>query len=161
MSGIVFRSVEHFIAMARVDPDTVEIASEPGTGLEGPSLTMAILEALAARRDGLGVSDLARALSMSKPRVHRYLRSLVALGYAEQREEGGRYRVGVKVYLLGQQAAGTIDIVEASRNTIRRLSGSLGQSVTVCRMIPDAVVIAAAAASLAPLDLPSRFGTRS
>jgi DNA-binding IclR family transcriptional regulator len=48
-----------------------------------------------------GISDLARRLGWTKSTVHRLAATLEELGYLEQDETTGRYRLGLKLFELG------------------------------------------------------------
>lgn len=62
-----------------------------------------VLEIL-AEADVLGVTQVARRLSVAKSTAHRLLSSLCARGLAEQVPETGQYRLGLRLYELGQLA---------------------------------------------------------
>ena len=48
--------------------------------LESVEVVLSLLEHLAAARWPVGVSEVAKALGLSKPRAHRHLRALVSRG---------------------------------------------------------------------------------
>lgn len=60
-----------------------------------------LLEALAARSEPRGVTDLARELGLAKSNVHRLLRTLAHLKYVRQDEETSRYECTLKVWNVG------------------------------------------------------------
>jgi DNA-binding IclR family transcriptional regulator len=70
---------------------------------------MDLLELLARSHCDLGVSEIARALGMSKPGTHRLLATLASRGFVE-RLAGGRYQLGLRVWELGH-AVPELDIV--------------------------------------------------
>ena len=72
-----------------------------------PSLDrgLRILDALAAERDGLGVSELSRRLVQDKSVVYRTLSSLVYQMYVEQDETTRKYLLTAKVIMAGQRKA--------------------------------------------------------
>lgn len=53
-------------------------------------------------RDGAGVTELSRALDMSKSAVHKHLQTLLELGYVAK--EGTEYRLGIRFLSLGAYA---------------------------------------------------------
>lgn len=57
-----------------------------------------IVEAL-RERDGAGVTELSRALDLSKSAVHKHLQTLLELGYVAK--EGTEYRLGIRFLSLG------------------------------------------------------------
>lgn len=64
---------------------------------------MAVLECFVADEE-VGVSQVARRLGVAKSTAHRLLASLVRAGLVERGSEAGRYRLGMRLYDLGQLA---------------------------------------------------------
>ena len=62
-----------------------------------------VLELLAAEGRWLRLSDIAARLELPKGPAHRMLSHLAALGWVEQDDATGRYRLTLKMALLGQQ----------------------------------------------------------
>jgi DNA-binding IclR family transcriptional regulator len=63
----------------------------------------AVLGAFDLQRPVLGLSDLARRAGLPKPTVHRLATQLVASGLLERDGERAAYRLGVRLFELGQQ----------------------------------------------------------
>ena len=95
------------------------------------------IELLAGSARPLGVTEAARALGLSKARVHRNLRALVARGYARQNDETGRYSAGVKLVVLGEAVREQFGIGAAARPEMIRLRDATGQAVTVAAPLDD------------------------
>src|ERR1700744_2690520 len=53
-----------------------------------------LVDALAAREEGIGVRELARELGIDKSAISRLAEQITVLGVAEQDEFSGRFRVG-------------------------------------------------------------------
>jgi IclR family pca regulon transcriptional regulator len=64
---------------------------------------LAILACFTAKRPVLGIADIADQLGMSRSTTHRYVLTLVALGYLEQ-GASRKYRLGLRVTDLGMSA---------------------------------------------------------
>jgi len=64
---------------------------------------LAILACFTPERNVLGISDLADDLGMSRSTTHRYVITLVELGYLEQ-NAARKYRLGLRVTDLGMSA---------------------------------------------------------
>src|ERR1700677_4230886 len=91
---------------------TADVAREPAWAV--PSLReprysqslergLAILGCFTPRRPVLGIADIADDLGMSRSTTHRYVITLVALGYLEQ-GASRKYRLGLRVTDLGMSA---------------------------------------------------------
>jgi IclR family transcriptional regulator, pca regulon regulatory protein len=85
-----------------------------GSGWSNPSLQeprysqslergLAILTCFKPRRPVLGIADIADELGMSRSTTHRYVITLLALGYLEQ-GASRKYRLGLRVADLGMSA---------------------------------------------------------
>ena len=64
---------------------------------------LAILGCFSSKRPVLGIADIADDLGMSRSTTHRYVITLVALGYLEQ-GASRKYRLGLRVTDLGMSA---------------------------------------------------------
>ncbi len=57
--------------------------------------------------DGLGIASVSRELGLKTPTVHNLMKTLVLLGYAEQKEDG-RYRPGPRADKFGMKSDSTL-----------------------------------------------------
>jgi IclR family pca regulon transcriptional regulator len=91
---------------------------------------LAILTCFTRERPLLGIAELARMLDMSRSTTHRYVITLVALGYLKQ---GARrkYRLGLHVTKLGLEAMGSMSLREHARSHIEELSRRSAFTVAV------------------------------
>ncbi len=91
-------------------------------GVQAARAALRILELLASREE-VGVTEIARQTEMTKPRSHRHLRTLLAMGYAVQREGSDRYARGPKLLalarIIGQSAED--GLIELARPALRNL----------------------------------------
>ena len=87
-----------------------------------------ILEALAARSGGYGVTELATKLSLTKSNTFRLLQSLCTLGYVRQREDK-IYVATTKVWRVGLQVMERFEVRDFSAAAMRGLSEQLGETI--------------------------------
>jgi DNA-binding IclR family transcriptional regulator len=80
-----------------------------------------VLEVLAASEEPLGVTEIARALGITKTRGYRHLRTLLGSGYVTQDPRSEKYQAGVKLFLLGQKVAAQHSLLSAARKVMRPL----------------------------------------
>src|SRR4029450_11327677 len=71
---------------------------------------LAILAAFTSEQPLLGVSDLSRAIDLSRSTAHRYIATLTKLGYLEQDAVTKRYRLGPRVLDLGFSALNSMEL---------------------------------------------------
>jgi hypothetical protein len=74
---------------------------------------LAILRNFTADRPALGIADIADDLGMSRSTTHRYVITLLALGYLEQ-DSSRKYRLGLGVTDLGMSALNSTDLTSRS-----------------------------------------------
>jgi IclR family transcriptional regulator, pca regulon regulatory protein len=91
---------------------------------------LAILACFTPERPVLGISDLADELGMSRSTTHRYVITLLALGYLEQ---GARrkYRLGLGVCDLGMSAMSSTSLGEHARPYLEELRGRTFHTVSI------------------------------
>jgi IclR family transcriptional regulator, pca regulon regulatory protein len=81
---------------------------------------LAILECFKPERPVLGVADIADELGMSRSTTHRYIITLVALGFLEQ-DAQRKYRLGLKVTDLGLSALSSTGLPQQARPYLEEL----------------------------------------
>jgi IclR family pca regulon transcriptional regulator len=81
---------------------------------------LAILGCFTPERPVLGIADLADELGMSRSTTHRYVITLVALGYLEQ-GASRKYRLGLRVTDLGMSAMNSTPLREHARPHLEEL----------------------------------------
>lgn len=103
----------------------------------GPSVVSrvaAILCSFTPARPALTLSDISRLVDFPLSTVHRLVAELVEHG-ALERDEIGRYRVGLRVRELGTLAIRTADVREASMPFMGDVYAATGQNVVLA--VPD------------------------
>jgi len=81
---------------------------------------LAILGCFSSNRPVLGIADIADDLGMSRSTTHRYVITLVALGYLEQ-GASRKYRLGLRVTDLGMSALDSTGLREHSHPALEEL----------------------------------------
>lgn len=72
---------------------------------------LAILEALARRKQPIGASDVAKILGLTKRNTHRLLQTLQQLDFVQKEREGGRYKLTTKLWEISQHYAANFDLL--------------------------------------------------
>jgi len=98
-----------------------------------------LLEALAQQPDA-GISELARALDLSKPTVDRLLVTLAAAGFAEQDATTKRYRLTARIIALADGVRARTTIVAVARPHLAALSERLGETINLATLSGASVV---------------------
>jgi IclR family transcriptional regulator, pca regulon regulatory protein len=89
---------------------------------------LAILSAFSPDRPALGISELARELSLTRSTTHRYVATLASLRYLEQDAATRRYRLGPRVLDLGFSVLGSLELREIAAPHLRQLTDTTGHT---------------------------------
>jgi IclR family transcriptional regulator, pca regulon regulatory protein len=101
---------------------------------------LAILAAFSQQRPVLGIADIADALGMSRSTTHRYVITLVALGYLEQ-GASRKYRLGLRVTDLGMAALSATGLREHARPALEELSRGSSYTATLAVLDGEDMVV--------------------
>jgi DNA-binding IclR family transcriptional regulator len=83
-------------------------AGDAGNSIKVVQRTFAVLEAVGAENDGVTVAQIQAGTGLPLATVYRLLRTIQALGYAEQDVDSGLWHVGLRVLeLRGRPSAAT------------------------------------------------------
>ena len=91
----------------------------------------AILRLLSGRNRRLGVAQIAGELELPKGTVHGILRTLAAVGFVEQDEETGRYRLGAALLHMGSSYLDGNELRTRALNWSDSLAARSGESVRI------------------------------
>ncbi|HHY70866.1 MAG TPA: IclR family transcriptional regulator [Thermoanaerobacterales bacterium] len=94
-----------------------------------------ILEELAMEKEGLGVTELSHRVDLHKSTVHRMLTTLLNLGYVEQSTLSEKYRLGMKLLILGGAILERMDIRNEAHDLLEGLSKQVNETVHL--VVPD------------------------
>jgi len=81
-----------------------------------------VLEALAASSAPRGVSELARALGLTKSNVHRTLQTLAAAGYVRPAALAGSYECTLKLFEMASGVVARIDVRQVADPFMQQLA---------------------------------------
>ncbi len=119
-----------------------------------------VLEVLAESEEPLGVTEIARALGITKTRGYRHLRTLLGSGYVTQDARTEKYQAGIKLFLLGQKVAARHSFLSAARRVMRPLRDAVGHTVTVSHLEDGAVVVLDMVRGSSPFEIGTKPGSR-
>lgn len=124
---------------------------------------VAILEALEdAHADGLTVTEVAKLVGLSKSTAFATLHTLRAHGLVSDKGEGAtrRYRLGLALVRLGQQASAQTSIADIGQPVLRALTEKTGLTSRIAVLDDDWAVVVARADSRTAVRLDLRMGQR-
>jgi len=99
------------------------------TTVQSVERTLDIIEALSKYRVGAGVTILSKDLKLHKSTVHRLLTTLMIRKYVEQDPETSKYRLGMKLFELGNAVLSKLDIRDQAMPYMRQLWRDTGETI--------------------------------
>ena len=92
--------------------------------------------------EGLGISDLSRKLGIGKSTIHRILDTLVAYGYVEKTQESPKYRLGWRIFEIGNIVPRQRNLYNFDINILQELCDKYKETVNLgVRVDGDVVTI--------------------
>ncbi|MGI4813559.1 MAG: IclR family transcriptional regulator [Janthinobacterium lividum] len=140
-----------------------------GTALSGAAddassstsvISLRILEVLAEQDDECGITSLADTLGVPKARVHRHLTALRQHGYVTQNPRSSRYRIGWRLFLLGQRLVKQFDPVRLARPVMEELRDEVGQTIVITTFTENEVIVLDLVRGRSPLEILLNPGTQ-
>jgi IclR family KDG regulon transcriptional repressor len=112
----------------------VKGASSTDDGILAVTLTLRIVTTLAGDAAGQGVTELARALDATKPRIYRHLDTLARAGFVVQDTHTEKYRIGPEMISLAHQITHAVDMVSVARPSLLTLRNKSGQTAILAKL---------------------------
>ncbi len=122
---------------------------------------LALLEALAHAPESCGVSELARQLDLTKSNVHRLLQTLAEHGYVRSPNGTGRYECTLKLWELGVDVLGKLDVKSVAPEHMEQLAHRSGETVHLSVLEHREVVYIDKVDSPQPVRAYSKVGGRA
>jgi len=127
--------------------------------IESVVTTLSIIEHMAQARGPLGVSELATAVGMPKPRIYRHLRTLVSRGYATQEPLSDKYGLTLRLSHIGRAISDQTEFHVELRSVMPALRERVRQSVVVGQIEDDGVRVVDILRQRSEVEISSRPGT--
>ncbi|MEO7126423.1 MAG: IclR family transcriptional regulator [Nakamurella sp.] len=145
----VCRIVTH-VPTHEIDKLTGETKSEPQSGkpqaaprsrrVQSVDHAVDILQALAESPQGLGLSDIATQVRLSKATVHHLLATMGSRRLVARVPGGAQYRLNWGLYELGAAVVRGIDVTRIARNFLDQLATQTGESALLGILDGDSVL---------------------
>jgi IclR family pca regulon transcriptional regulator len=92
---------------------------------------LAILSSFTPERHSIGISELAERLQMSRSTTHRYVMTLLELGYLQRNSSGRKYQLSLRVTSLGMSTMSSICMREHAYPDLKRLFRETGLTASL------------------------------
>ena len=100
----------------------------------------AILEEIADNQGEASLAELGRALSIPHSTIHRILSTLLNLGYVEQNQQNGHYKLGLKLLHLSNAVLESLELRSMSQKYLKELMQETGETANLVVLDGDEVV---------------------
>ena len=121
--------------------------------------TLDILETVREARAGLGLADLARALSLPKPTAYRIVSTLEGRGYLA-RNQAGRYQMARKIFDLERKESDEQLLVEVAQQPMEHLLESCKETLNLGILDAGEVAVISTIESPQAIRMSSKIGNR-
>jgi IclR family KDG regulon transcriptional repressor len=111
--------------------------------VEAIKVAIRILDEMALARRAMRITELADALGETKPRIHRHLATLKEMGIVEQEQSTERYRLGWRLFQLGEAAGAQFDLRYRAEPYLIKLRDELKQTAVLAIPINGQPVVIA------------------
>jgi IclR family transcriptional regulator, acetate operon repressor len=118
-------------------PPTNQKSPRRTGGVQSLERAFGILETMAEAGGTLGLSELATRVNLPLPTIHRFVRTLVDLGYLRQ-EPSRKYALGPRLIWLGESSASMLGTW--ARPYLSELVDDLGESANLATLDGDQIV---------------------
>ena len=122
-------------------------------------LTFTIIEFLAKCDSPLGVTEIANALNLERPRVYRHLRTLSGIGYIDQDSNTDKYSLSMKFFWLGKDIERKIDLISVARPAMQELKSTVGTAITLSTVNEQNICVLDIVRGDSQIDISTRPGS--
>lgn len=102
-----------------------------------------MLNEMALARRAMRITELAEKMGETKPRIHRHLATLKEMGLVEQEHATERYRLGWRLFQLGEAAGAQFDLRYRAEPYLVKLRDELRQTAVLAISINDQPMVIA------------------
>ncbi|MBD8068627.1 IclR family transcriptional regulator [Bacillus sp. PS06] len=137
------------------------ISEKNNTSIQSVERALSILELLKVERSGLGITDIAKQLKVSKSTAHRLITSLSNFGYVKKDQVTEKYILSLKLLELGDSVLQSLDIRSIASPHLKDLAHELEETVHLVFLENSEIVYIDKIESPQTIRMYSRIGKRA
>lgn len=122
---------------------TTGVALPKTNSVEAVKVAVRMLNEMALARRAMRITELADIMGETKPRIHRHLATLKEMGLVEQEHATERYRLGWRLFQLGEAAGAQFDLRYRAEPYLVKLRDELRQTAVLAIPINDQPMVIA------------------
>jgi len=119
-----------------------------------------VLEALAKRENGVGITQLSRELNLPKSTIHQILSTLKSVRFVEQNSEDRKYHLGLRIFELGNIFQSQLQLRKIAYSYLYNLSRKTNETTYLVVLEGNRIVYIDCVESTARLRAHPLFGIR-
>lgn len=125
----------------------------PTSNVRAADTCLRILQHIAFAEQPQGVTQVASRMGIAKSAVHKHLRTLIDHGMIVQDPVTSLYRLGPKIWLMGQKAPDGQALSEIAQPLMQAVRDELGLAVVLSVPTPKSVFVLSTLRSNQPIDI--------
>src|SRR5690606_8069027 len=129
-----------------------------GGGIQSLERAAALLEAVAASPDGIGLAELASRVALHTSTAFHLTKTLLGLGFLTQDTQTKRYRIGSRVFMLAAGALNENTLLVLGTPILERLSAATGEAAHLAVRSRHEIALVARTAATGMLQMSERSG---
>ena len=138
-----------------------KVSDQAGRSIQSVRRAVRVIEQLAAEKSPVAIGQLSKKIGLHVSTTHRLLSTLKSDGFVQQDPSSGRYALGTRVILLGQQYLDGLDLRQVARLFLEELSEQTGETTNLVVLnLGEALYLDKVEARLG-LRISSRIGNRA
>lgn len=142
----------------RKKPETEPGTSERAGGIQSLERGAALLEAVAARPDGITLAELALKVGLHTSTAFHLTKTMVSLDWISQNADTKRYRIGPRIFMLAAGALQESTLLNFATPILERLTSVTGDAAHLAIRSGSNVIVVARTAATGLLTLSDRPG---
>jgi len=120
-----------------------------------------VLELFLITKPELSIKEISEKLNLSKSTVHGIIKTLEHRGYLQQNPEDSKYKLGIKLFELGNFMGKNLDIGRIAKPIIRELVDELNETVHLVMLQRDELIYIEKVEGPSTLTIYSHIGKRA
>ena len=133
-------------------------SGERGAGIQSLQRAAALLDAVAARPEGIGLADLSVQVGLHTSTAFHLIKTLVSLGLLLQDDDTRRYRIGPRVFMLAAGAREENTLVAFGTPILEKLSAATRDAAHLAIRVQHDIIVVARTEATGLLTLSDRTG---
>ena len=113
---------------------TTDTPKSKSSRLSSVAAAVRVLKCFSEVEPEIGISSLAKRLSLAKSTVHRLAATLTSEGLLEQSPETGRYRLGINLFVMGALVRRRLDVSNMAQPFLNVLRETTGETIHLAVM---------------------------